>query len=112
MDIVAITQESTYAEQNPTRTNSTYDHSDFNTLYKNCLNVLRDLNNLKTSPKNFDSARAKSEDRIKFPNGWALRFFAYDRLALVNVKAYVDVGGCKSFVHSLRFTTHDWLTGF
>lgn len=29
---------------------------------------------------------------------WGIRFFAYDRLALVNVEAYLDVGGWDTFI--------------
>ncbi|KAK7748197.1 hypothetical protein SLS53_001452 [Cytospora paraplurivora] len=38
------------------------------------------------------------DDARKNDNHWAVRFFAYDHLALVNPKAYEDVGGWDTFI--------------
>jgi hypothetical protein len=34
------------------------------------------------------------------PGRWAIRFFAYDRLALVNKEAYIEVGGWDTMIPS------------
>lgn len=79
MDVLAAPFEDRYAESHPDlKPDSSY--SDFATIYTHCVNELRNVTDPSSDPK------------------WAIRFFSYDRLALVNVKAFVDVGGWDTFI--------------
>jgi hypothetical protein len=61
-----------------------HDYTDFASLYKNCVLELR-------------NATLPSPKTGKVPR-WAMRFFSYDRLALVNVAAFVEVGGWDTLI--------------
>lgn len=98
MDVVALPYEDRYADSHPDNLTPESSHSDFSSLYMNCVNVLRKAMDPASDPK------------------WALRFFAYDHLALVNVKSYLDVGGWDTLIpfyltdcdmHS-RLTMNGW----
>lgn len=79
VDVLAAPFEDRYAESHPDlKPDSSY--SDFATIYTHCVNELRNVTDPSSDPK------------------WAIRFFSYDRLALVNVKAFVDVGGWDTFI--------------
>jgi hypothetical protein len=52
----------------------------FRSLYQNCLFALRKTLGLPKSER------------------WAMRFFSYDRLALVNVQTFIDVGGWDTLI--------------
>ncbi|KAH8656602.1 hypothetical protein BGZ60DRAFT_417315 [Tricladium varicosporioides] len=71
MDIVSVSYEDRYRE--------THNYSDFKSVYKNCVKSLR----------NVTAAGAPH---------WAMRFFSYDRLALVNVASFVEVGGWDTLI--------------
>ncbi|PBP19112.1 hypothetical protein BUE80_DR010054, partial [Diplocarpon rosae] len=91
MDVVAVSFEDQYVaahEQSgrPIRPPSDpqHDYSDFTSLYANCVKALREA----TTPT------PPTGDPIR----WAMRFFSYDRLALVNVAAFVEVGGWDTMI--------------
>ena len=91
MDVVALSAEDQYTTA-PESTNKTilspdYDednYSDFSSLYKNCVATLRNL----TSP----------DPETGEVGRWAVHFHSYDRLALVNTKAYIEVGGWDTMI--------------
>lgn len=93
MDVVAMSFEARYAEEHPeveiTET-TTYDN--FESIYDYCVRALRET--LLPDPE--------TEGAIK---PWGLRFFNYDRLALVNVEAWLKVGGWDTMV---PFYMTDW----
>lgn len=83
MDVVAVSFEDQYGAKYPD-IKPGHDYSDFTSLYKNCLGTLRDV----LTP-DATTARLKR---------WAQRFFSYDRLALVNVQAFKDVGAWDTLI--------------
>ncbi|KAL2070105.1 hypothetical protein VTL71DRAFT_14785 [Oculimacula yallundae] len=81
MDIVALSFEDKY--ENKQANTSEVDPAEekyegFKSLYKNCVDTLREA-----TEKNETTGEEKK---------WALRFFMYDKLALVNVAAFVSLG--------------------
>ncbi|KAH8819936.1 hypothetical protein F5884DRAFT_661820 [Xylogone sp. PMI_703] len=79
MDVVVIPYEDRYVESHPElKPESSY--SDFSSLYMNCVKELRKVTDPGADPK------------------WGLRFFHYDHLALVNVKAYMAIGGWDTLI--------------
>lgn len=89
MDVVAVPFEEEYSkghpeitEQSPT---TTPDYSDFKSIYTHCLNALRE-------------ATAAIDEKTGKPLRWAMRFFSYDRLALVNVASFQEVGGWDTLI--------------
>lgn len=80
MDIVALSFENLYEnEQEPSSdvVDAKHDYSDFKSLYSMCVDELRE------ATKNETTGEEKN---------WAMRFFYYDKLALVNVAAFVGIG--------------------
>lgn len=79
----------------------------FKSLYQRAVDVLRETNEPNWAPapgREYDNSHGPPEnwgDKIKQPpvseqfttKRWAARFFAYDHLALVQTKAYEEVGG-------------------
>jgi len=84
VDAVAISFEDQYAEAHPDSLAASDDHSNFKSIYENCVDALHEA----TAP---DPETGK-QDR------WAMRFFSYDRLALVNVAAFVEVRGWDALI--------------
>ena len=82
MDVVAIPFEWSYKEEHPEIdvTKPDIDYKDFKSVYWQCITALHEVLN------------AKDETTGK-PLRWAMRFFSYDRLALVNVAAFREIGG-------------------
>ncbi|KAH7346854.1 hypothetical protein BKA65DRAFT_503445 [Rhexocercosporidium sp. MPI-PUGE-AT-0058] len=85
MDIVALSFEDKYISEKEEEsseaeavTGAKKDYSDFKSLYAHCVDELRE-------------ATRKNETTGEERN-WALRFFFYDKLALVNVPAFVGIG--------------------
>lgn len=81
MDVVAVPFEWTYAEEHPdldlSKPLSAY--PGFRSLYIYCLEALREV--------------------LKTPDlRWAMRFFSYDRLALVNVSSFREIGGWDTMI--------------
>lgn len=70
MDVVAQTHE---------------DWKPYKSLYQIAVDVIR------------ESVKPEFPEK-EIPGKWAIRFFSYDWLALVNVKAYVEVGGWDSMI--------------
>jgi hypothetical protein len=91
MDVVAVSFEGEYIDQKAEShkvilppSDPKHDYSDFKSLYMNCVDNLRNI----THP---------DPQTGKVPR-WAQRFFSYDRLALVNVAAFVEVGGWDTLI--------------
>ncbi|KAK2629848.1 hypothetical protein QTJ16_000668 [Diplocarpon rosae] len=91
MDVVAVSFEDQYAAAHEKSgvpilppADPKHDYSDFTSLYANCVSALREA----TTPT------PQTGDPIR----WAMRFFSYDRLALVNVAAFVEVGGWDTMI--------------
>lgn len=91
MDVVALSFEGEYIDQKAEKHESIlppsdpkHDYSDFKSLYKNCVDNLRNT----TLP----------DPQTGVVPRWAQRFFSYDRLALVNVAAFVEVGGWDTLI--------------
>jgi hypothetical protein len=81
MDIIVASYEDRDPPLTPTQPSPHHDEPyKFRSLYQNCLLALR-----KTL------ALPKSKP-------WAMRFFSYDRLALVNVQTFIDVGGWDTLI--------------
>ncbi|RFU24089.1 hypothetical protein B7463_g12245, partial [Scytalidium lignicola] len=79
MDLVALSYEDRYADSHPDlKPQPSY--SDFSSIYTHCVNELRNVTHPSSNSK------------------WGLRFFSYDRLALINVKAFMDVGGWDTLI--------------
>lgn len=74
MDIVALSYEDRYAESHP-NIGIQSSSSDYSSLYALCVHELRNVTDPSLDQK------------------WAMRYFNYDYLALVNVEALMDVGG-------------------
>ena len=79
MDVVGIALEDQYAEAHPDSLAASHDHSNFKSIYENCVDALHKA----TTP---DPETGKQDRR-------AMRFFSYDRLAPANVAAFTEVGG-------------------
>ncbi|KUJ06475.1 uncharacterized protein LY89DRAFT_678740 [Mollisia scopiformis] len=91
MDVVSVSFEDQYYAFKQTTTtpilpssDSKHDYSDYESVYTKCLDALRNV----TAP---DPATGKL-------SRWAMRFFSYDRLALVNVASFVEVGGWDTLI--------------
>jgi hypothetical protein len=91
MDVVAVSFEGEYIDQKMEShesilppSDSKHDYSDFKSLYKNCVDNLR--NTTHPDPQTGKVTR------------WAQRFFSYDRLALVNAAAFIEVGGWDTLI--------------
>jgi hypothetical protein len=91
IQVVAMSYEKDYTAQKETAhetilpaSDTQHDYSDFLSLYGNCVNELRN-----TTLPNPQTGKV---------NRWAMRFFSYDRLALVNVAAFVEVGGWDTLI--------------
>lgn len=69
MDVVAVSYEDSPPDSMP----------DPNSIYTHCVSALRDT--------------AVPDPETGAAQRWAMRFFAYDNLALVNVDAFIEVGG-------------------
>ncbi|TVY40149.1 hypothetical protein LSUB1_G005772 [Lachnellula subtilissima] len=74
MDVVAVSYETSPPDSIP----------DPNSIYTHCVSALRDT--------------ALSEPETGAAKRWAMRFFAYDNLALVNVAAFIEVGGWDTMI--------------
>ncbi len=81
--MVALSYEIKYSLDLPSSSPS-HNYSDFPSVYKNCVAELR--NTITPDPQTGKVRR------------WAMRFFSYDRLALVNVAAFVEVGGWDTLI--------------
>jgi hypothetical protein len=81
MDLVLVSYEDRYANEHPgvDLANPDLTFSDFKSIYDYCLEALREV---------LTTTEADGK-----PLRWAMRFFSYDRLALVNVKTFKEVGG-------------------
>lgn len=80
---------------------------EYKSLYQRAINILRETNEPDWAPasgREYDNSHGLPEnwgDKIKQPplseqlttKRWAARFFAYDHLAVVQTKAYEEVGG-------------------
>lgn len=77
MDIVAVSYEDPAMDP-------LHDHTDVSTIYTHCLSSLREA--LTPDPETGKAQR------------WAMRFFSYDQLALVNVAAFIEVGGWDTMI--------------
>lgn len=77
MDVIALPFEDQYAEPH-----TADDYSGFQSIYKLAVAALRSATSTAADPN--------ASDPIK---PWAARFFAYDRLALVNRAAFEKIGG-------------------
>ncbi|KAF8856846.1 hypothetical protein BDZ45DRAFT_675207 [Acephala macrosclerotiorum] len=91
MDVVAVSFENEYFQiKESTATpilpssNPKHNYSDYQSVYTKCLNALRDV----TSPDPTTGQLSR----------WAMRFFSYDRLALVNVASFVEIGGWDTLI--------------
>jgi hypothetical protein len=86
MDVVAVPFEWEYGEKHPDQnlTTPTADYSGFSSIYSKCLSTLREV--------------LKAQDSPTAPLRWAMRFFSYDRLALVNVAAFRSIGGWDTMI--------------
>lgn len=82
MDVVVLPFEGKYKEEHPELDLSTtkHEYNDFRSLYDYCVEALREV------------LVAKDKDTGN-PLRWAMRFFSYDRLALVNVESFKAIGG-------------------
>lgn len=82
MDVVAVPFEWTYKEDHPDvdLSKQNVEYKNFRSIYFNCISALHEV------------LSAKDPDTGK-PLRWAMRFFSYDRLALVNVASFREVGG-------------------
>lgn len=82
MDLAVLSFEDRYHDAHPEDLNPS--PNDFQSLYNHCVSALRNV----TSPS--------PETGLVKP--WALEFFSYDRLALVNTDAYQKVGGWDTLI--------------
>ena len=80
---MALSYETKYTPVLPPSSPS-HSYSNFPSLYKKCVAELR--NTIIPDPQTGKVRR------------WAMRFFSYDRLALVNVAAFVEVGGWDTLI--------------
>lgn len=91
MDVVSLSFEDQYYAEKQTTSSEIlpssdpkHDYSDYESVYTKCLNAMRDV--LTPDPITGKVSR------------WAMRFFSYDRLALVNVAAFIEVGGWDTLI--------------
>ncbi|KAE9365820.1 hypothetical protein N431DRAFT_487725 [Stipitochalara longipes BDJ] len=91
MDVVVASYEKDYTSQKAQvhetilpPSDPKHNYASFRSLYTNCVAELR--NTTLPDPQTGRVAR------------WAMRFFSYDRLALVNVAAFVEVGGWDTLI--------------
>jgi hypothetical protein len=85
MDVIALSYENRWVDPHPeTSPNSAnpYKYTEFKSIYKLAVDALRNATSSEPDPNSSDPKKP-----------WAVRFFAYDRLALVNVAAFEAVGG-------------------
>ena len=87
MDVVAVPFEDRYPKDHPNVDPKAKDlkFDDFRSLYDYCVEALREV------------LVAKDKETGK-PLRWAMRFFSYDRLALVNVSSFREVGGWDTMI--------------
>ena len=81
MDVVAIPFEQNYLKDHPDVdvTSKDLKFDDFKSVYDNCVAALREV--------------------LATPDlRWAMRFFSYDRLALVNVSSFREIGGWDTMI--------------
>jgi hypothetical protein len=93
MDVVALSFEDQYNAAHRDATppipilppsDPKHDYSDYESIYTKCLNAMREV--MAPDPTTGKLSR------------WAMRFFSYDRLALVNVASFVEVGGWDTLI--------------
>ena len=91
MDVVTVSFEDQYADRHAEAqtkilppSDPKHDYSDFKSVYKMCVEAMRNI----TSPHPNTGKVLR----------WGQYFFSYDRLALVNVAAFVDVGGWDTLI--------------
>lgn len=77
MDVIALSFESRYDSPH-----TADEYSGFQSIYKLAVQALRSATSMSPDPNASDPSKP-----------WAVRFFAYDRLALVNRAAFEKVGG-------------------
>ncbi|CAD6441757.1 46150536-4742-477b-9dfa-0494c8f8d43e [Sclerotinia trifoliorum] len=82
MDIVVLSYEDRWLDAHPDDLNPS--PTNFQSLYDHCISALRNV----TAPN--------PETGVVKP--WALEFFSYDRLALVNTDSYQKVGGWDTLI--------------
>jgi len=81
MDVVAVPFENNYPKDHPDVdiTSKTLKFDDFKSVYNHCVDALREV--------------------LATPDlRWAMRFFSYDRLALVNVSSFREIGGWDTMI--------------
>lgn len=87
MDVVPLSFEDRYEAEDEFEVGgqdpNQHDYSDFTSLYGNCVNMLR---------------KTLERDAQGHKRRWAQRFFSYDRLALVNVEAFLEVGAWDTLI--------------
>jgi hypothetical protein len=91
MDVLALSYEDGYKDLTPPYTDPGY-----KSLYELALTALRDVRQDK--PSSDASPDDKNKSKTNTENKWAMRFFAYDHLTLVNPAAYEDVGGWDTLI--------------
>ncbi|KAE8440928.1 hypothetical protein EG329_006190 [Mollisiaceae sp. DMI_Dod_QoI] len=91
MDVVSVSFEDEYFSRHASMSSPIlpssdpkHDYSDYESVYTHCLLALRNV----TSPDPTTGQLSR----------WAMRFFSYDRLALVNVASFVEVGGWDTLI--------------
>jgi hypothetical protein len=91
MDVVTVSFEDQYADRHAEAqtkilppSDPKHDYSDFKSVYKMCVEALRNT----TSP---DPVTGKVRR-------WGQYFFSYDHLALVNVAAFIEIGGWDTLI--------------
>ncbi|KAF7871584.1 hypothetical protein EAF04_003691 [Stromatinia cepivora] len=82
MDVVVLSFEDRWLDAHPDDLNPS--PTNFQSLYDHCVSALRNV----TAPN--------PETGVVTP--WALEFFSYDRLALVNTESYQKVGGWDTLI--------------
>jgi len=103
MDVIALSFEDRYASSHPEITGpiSSTIYEGYKSIYNLAVSTLRSANSTDPDPNAHDPSKP-----------WAIRFFAYDRLALVNRAAFEAVGGWDTaipYYHS-DCDMHDRLT--
>jgi hypothetical protein len=87
MDVVALSFEDQYARSHSTISSPDLKHnySDYPSIYKHCVDALRNVS-------------TTIDHKTGQPLRWAMRFFSYDRLALVNVASFQEVGSWDTLI--------------
>jgi hypothetical protein len=87
MDLVVLTFENEFGDTHPNilpPSDPKHDYTDLVSVYSKCVSVLRDV--------------LAPDPLTQKPQRWAQRFFSYDRLALVNVEAFLEVGAWDTMI--------------